>query len=539
MQERVRICDIAEELGLSTATVSNVIHGKTNKVSDETVQRVTALLEKRQYIPSMAGILLAQNSSGIIGVFVNDHPKYAGHTLRDGFIAASLDALSTEIEAGGQFMMVKKAQCAGEVVRFASMWNMDGIVMIGQLGETCVAGVGLAGKFASMYSVVIAAVGAAAGIMISQYLGQKNSAEVRRSFFRNLLLGLGVAALFTAVCALFPGPVMRIYTKDDRIQQAAAEYLTLISGTFLPKAGSTLLSIAFRCAEKPGLPLYAGIVSAVLNTGLNELLIFGRLGLPAMGAAGAAIATVIAQCVNFLLLLLASKQLAFLRAKEVPHKAERLHWSRYLSVLLPLLFCEASWSLGENVYAAIYGRMGTAESAAMTLTAPIQGLVIGALCGLSQAAGVIVGKRLGGEDYDEAYQAAKRLMVYGAVGAAVLCTVVLLTNGAYVEIYRVSPTVKLMTRQILSVYAMAAPFKVLNMILGGGILRSGGRTAYVMGIDMLGTWAFGVPLGLLGAFVWRLPIAYVYLLLSLEECVRFAISMAVFRRKRWMRRLDG
>ena len=296
MQERVRICDIAEELGLSTATVSNVIHGKTNKASDETVQRVTALLEKRRYIPSMAGILLARNSSGIIGVFVNDHPKYAGHTLRDGFLA---------------------------------------------------------------------------------------------------------------------------------------------------------------------------------------------------------------------------------------------------SVLLPLFVCEASWSLGENVYAAIYGRMGTEQSAAMTLTAPIQGLAIGALCGLSQAAGVIVGKRLGGEDYDGAYRAAKRLMVYGAVGAFVLCAVVLLTSGAYVEIYQVSRTVKRLTRQILFVYALAAPFKVLNMILGGGILRSGGRTAYVMGIDMLGTWGFGVPLGLLGAFVWRLPIASVYLLLSLEECIRFAISMAVFRRKRWMRRLVG
>ena len=294
MQEQVRICDIAEELGLSTATVSNVIHGKTNKVSDETVQRVTALLEKRQYIPSMAGILLARNSSGIIGVFVNDHPKYEGHTLRDGFLASALDAL---------------------------------------------------------------------------------------------------------------------------------------------------------------------------------------------------------------------------------------------------FVCEASWSLGENVYAAIYGRIGTEQSAAMTLTAPIQGLAIGALCGLSQAAGVIVGKRLGGEDYDGAYRAAKRLMVYGAVGASVLCAVVLLTSGAYVEIYQVSRTVKRLTRQILFVYALAAPFKVLNMILGGGILRSGGRTAYVMGIDMLGTWGFGVPLGLLGAFVWRLPIASVYLLLSLEECIRFAISMAVFRRKRWMRRL--
>jgi putative adhesin len=91
------------------------------------------------------------------------------------------------------------------------------------------------------------------------------------------------------------------------------------------------------------------------------------------------------------------------------------------SVLLPLFVCEASWSLGENVYAAIYGRMGTEQSAAMTLTAPIQGLAIGALCGLSQAAGVIVGKRLGGEDYDGACRAAKRLMVYGAVGASVLC----------------------------------------------------------------------------------------------------------------------
>ena len=131
MQERVRICDIAEELGLSTATVSNVIHGKTNKASDETVQRVTALLEKRQYIPSMAGILLARNSSGIIGVFVNDHPKYAGHPLRDGFLASALDALSTEIERGGQFMLVKKARCAEDVIQFASMWNMDGLVMLG------------------------------------------------------------------------------------------------------------------------------------------------------------------------------------------------------------------------------------------------------------------------------------------------------------------------------------------------------------------------------------------------------------------------
>lgn len=130
-QQRVRIRDIAEELGLSTATVSNVIHGKTKRVSEETEKRVLELLEKRQYIPSMAGILLARNSSKIIGVFVNDHEKYEGHTLEDVFIAASLNALSTEIEACGRFMMVKKTKNPAEILQFASMWNMEGLVVIG------------------------------------------------------------------------------------------------------------------------------------------------------------------------------------------------------------------------------------------------------------------------------------------------------------------------------------------------------------------------------------------------------------------------
>lgn len=131
MQQRVRISDIAEELGLSTATVSNVIHGKTGKISDETVKRVQEALERRQYIPSMAGILLAQNSSKIIGVFVNDHEKYEGHALDDPFIASSLNFLSTQIESRGQFMMVKKAVKADEIIKFASMWNMDGLIIIG------------------------------------------------------------------------------------------------------------------------------------------------------------------------------------------------------------------------------------------------------------------------------------------------------------------------------------------------------------------------------------------------------------------------
>lgn len=131
MAERVRIVDIAEELGLSTATVSNVIHGKTKKISDETVKRVQELLEKRQYIPSMAGILLAQNDSHIIGVVINNHAKYEELVLEDGFISSSLNALEKEIANADCFMMVKVTENWEEIQRFASMWNMAGLVLIG------------------------------------------------------------------------------------------------------------------------------------------------------------------------------------------------------------------------------------------------------------------------------------------------------------------------------------------------------------------------------------------------------------------------
>ncbi len=129
--ERVRIIDIADELGVSTTTVSNVIHGKTKKISDETVKRVQELLEKKAYIPSMAGILLAQNNSRIVGIIVNNHEKYENRVLEDGFVAASLNALSTELDQAGYFMMVRVTTDWNEIVRVASMWNMEGLVLIG------------------------------------------------------------------------------------------------------------------------------------------------------------------------------------------------------------------------------------------------------------------------------------------------------------------------------------------------------------------------------------------------------------------------
>lgn len=436
-------------------------------------------------------------------------------------------------------------------------------IMIGQLGSVNVAGVGLAGKFSSIYTVVMSAIGAVAGIMISQYLGQKNKPEVRRSFWINLILGCILAGVFTALCVFFPNPIMHLYIKDEPTVKAAAGYLMITAATFLPIAAATLLSTLLRCMEKAVFPLIASFAAAICNTGLNYILIFGKCGIEPMGVTGAALATVASQMVNVLIMFLffwkyrnaVSRKDMNVRGAasttdttdnsstgpEQSSEAEPIRsfdWKQYLSMLLPILICEFMWSLGENVYAAIYGHLGKESCAAMTLINPIQGLMIGALCGLSQAAGVIVGKMLGKEEYDEAYQASKKLILYGFVGSICLSVVIVLTAGFYVQIYQVEDAVKALTIQILIAYALVAPFKVQNMIVSGGILRSGGQTKAVMMIDLTGTWIFGVPIGLITAFGLGLSIPYVYFLLSLEECVRFAISLVVFHRRNWMRKLS-
>lgn len=411
-------------------------------------------------------------------------------------------------------------------------------IMIGQLGSVQVAGVGLAGKFSSILSVLVSAIAAVAGIMMAQYLGQKQTKAAARGFAVNLTAAAAVALLFTAACLLVPEQLMGLYTEDPAARQAAAGYLAILALSFLPSAGTALLSALFRCLGQAALPLYAGMAAALLNTGLNYILIFGKLGLSPMGAKGAAIATVIAQFAGFVLLLLLYARSPQRLPGSSFAKDFMFDWKQYGAMLLPILLCEWMWSLGENVYAAIYGHLGTDACAAMTLTNPIQALMTGALCGLAQAAGVIIGKQLGTGESEQAYAASKKLLWYGFGGSLLLSLALLLIRGAYVDIYQVDPTVKVLTRQVLTVYALIAPFKIQNMILGGGILRSGGKTHYVMWIDLIGTWGFGVPLGLLAAFVLRLSIPYVYLFLSLEECVRFDISLVVLRKQSWMRRLE-
>ena len=423
-----------------------------------------------------------------------------------------------------------------------SSFAMIDQLMVGQLGSTTVAAIEVASRPTFIYSVVLGAVSAIAGIMISQYLGMEDEKMADRSLSVNLMAVLILAALFMLLCLLLPGQIINIYINNDpEILNVGKEYLIRIVWTYLPMGISSILAVMIRCMNRAVYPLYAGIMAAAVNTGLNYVLIFGHFGCPALGVTGAAIASVISQLINMLLI-----SLMFYRIRI--HSRKPLYFSlalgadgyrQFIVMLLPILINEFLWSVGQNVNTFIYGHLAKGDLAAMSMTGPIQGLFIGALGGVSQAAGILIGKQLGAREYDMAYHQSKKLMWYGFAGSVILSLLLICLRHPYVMLYKVEPSVQTTASILLLAFAVLAPVKVANMILGGGIVRSGGKTSYIMVIDMIGTWFVGVPLGLITAFVLHLSVGWVYFILSQEELIRLILTLIIFRQKKWMVSLTG
>ena len=420
-----------------------------------------------------------------------------------------------------------------------SSFSMIDQVMVGQLGSVSIAAIGVAGKFAFMYSSIIGAVAAICGIMISQYMGQRDDRRRDVSLCVNLALGLVIALIFLMPSLIMPEYVIRLYSTDAMLISEASGYLRIISGNYPATGIAAILSVRLRCEDEASKPLYAGLASVIANTMLNYMLIFGKAGLPAMGVRGAGIASLISDWIGavlvccFFLRMIKNKDGDF----HISIKMTPTERREYIKMLMPLVITEFLWSLGQNVYAGIYGHIGTGEMAAIQLISPVEALAIGALAGLSQAAGILIGKRLGADERDEAYLESKKLMLYGFIGSVFLSCLVIALRKPYADIYNVDDMVKGISGGLLICFALLAPFKVINMILGGGIIRSGGKTDYIMWIDTFGTWVLGVPTGLVLAYIIHAPVTAVYFCIGLEEIARVAISLRLFISRKWMVKL--
>ncbi len=414
--------------------------------------------------------------------------------------------------------------------------NLISGLMIGQLGETSVASVGLSNQVFFLMTLLTFGICSGAAIFTAQLWGKGDLPNVRRVMGLSLILSLAGAMIFFVLAVFFTRGVLSIYTADPAVIALGSQYLRIAGWTYLPTAITFSLASTLRSTGDVRTPLMVSITALSLNTLLAYGLIFGRFGLPQMGVPGAAVALVIARSLECL------GMIAMIWGRKLPVAGTpRQLWSFDLPFVravlhraLPVAANEMLWSFGITTYNIIYARIGTHAIAAVNITSSIENLAFVWFMGISDATAILVGNEIGAGEDESAYQLARNSLFLGIVGALGMGLLLYLLSGQVLSLYKVSPDVTAYARGILIVIACTLWLRVSNLTLFVGIFRSGGDTRFAFLLDALGVWLVGVPLALLGAFVWDLPVYWVYLMVMSEEAFKWGLAMRRFFTRRWM-----
>jgi putative MATE family efflux protein len=420
-----------------------------------------------------------------------------------------------------------------------SSLNMVAVMMLGQLGETSVAAVGLANQVWFLLNLVVFGVVSGAAMFVAQLWGKRDVRNVRRVLGLTVKLGLLAALLFWSLATFFPSSILKLYTEDIAVIALGSRFLRIIGWSYGFFAISAAYYVALRSTGNVRLPLVVSICALGLNILLAYPLIFGMdaIGLPALGVDGAAIAGLIArvlECAAVLIFVYRDKLSPVAASWRDLLEVDLKFAAAVLKPILPVIANETLWSFGITTYNAIYGHIGTDAVAAINIVSTIDQMAFVLFLGLGTATAIMVGNLIGEGEKEQAFRYAGRSLFLQSTGAMLMGVLVFFFAGNLLQFYKVSPTVIADARAILTVLSLGMWVRAANHVIILGILRSGGDTRFSLVLDGLVIWFVGVPVTALGAFVLGLPIHLVYALTLSEEATKFIVGLWRYFSKRWI-----
>lgn len=410
-------------------------------------------------------------------------------------------------------------------------------LMVGQLGKESVAGVALAGQVFFIMMLILFGICSGASVLTAQFWGKRDTVKIRQVTGVALMMSLGTALVFTLLGLLAPRQVLSIFTSDSAVLDAGEGYFRLVSTGYPFMALTMNLSIIMRSIERVRMPMIVYAITLTLNGFLNWILIFGALGFPRLGVNGAALATTVSRAIEltlFLVLIRATRNPLYGRLRDfLPESARQV--KRIITETAPVILNEAFWGIGVSAFSVIFARMSTEALAGFQIAMRTADLFFVFLIGMSSACSTMIGNAIGSGKTALAWHYGRRFILLSLGAGALLALAVAASALPIPEFYKVSPLVKDYTRHVLWVYAGVLIFKAINIHLVVGILRSGGDNTVAMLMDALGLWTISLPLGLLGAFILKWPVAAVYILLCFEEILKTLYGLHRFKSRKWIR----
>ena len=415
--------------------------------------------------------------------------------------------------------------------------NLADNVMIGGYSQTALSGVAIVNQIQFLLQMLMLGTGSAIGVLSAQYWGKKELEPIRKATSVGVLMGVVISMVLMLPVFFFPTQVLSLLTNEQAVIQEGSKYLVIICFSYMLFAISNNLLSALRSVETVKIGFVVNLIALVVNIVLNYGLIYGRLGFPEMGVRGAAIATLTARVVEFIVVVLYvlrwDKKICW--RPENLLRVDKVMFRDFIRVGLPLILANGIWGVAMSVQTAILGRLGEDTIAANSIATTIFQVVSVVTYAASTTSGVVIGKTVGEGDISRVKAYTKTMQVLFVAIGIVTGLVLYSCTDLIIGLYDVTPAAAALSRQFILVLSVTVVGTSYQCSCLTGIVTGGGDTKFVLINDLIHQWLIVIPSAFLSAFVFHGPMWLTFACLKSDQILKCFVAMVKVNRYRWIR----
>ena len=422
----------------------------------------------------------------------------------------------------------------------SNLINMVDTIMVGGLGEISVASIGIANQYFFLYNMALSGIIGGASLFIAQFYGKNDKLNIRKITGLSVISALMIGITFMIVALFSPKFIIYFFSKDLDVIKVATNYFSIIGFCYLIIAISNVFSMGSRSIRNPKLGMICSTISLFINIILNYVFIFGKLGMPALGASGAAIATVIARIIELFLLV---SYIYFIKDdyelrftfKDIKLINKDL-LKAYISKTTPTFLNDTLWAFGTVLYAVAYSKAGTSAIAASQIASSTGNFfIVTAVC-VAIGSSIMIGNELGADNIKKAIHYSKKFAILVTLVGAIFGLLLIMSIPGLIKLFSVSDQLMPDIKKIFVIMGILMALKTFNTFIIIGVLRSGGDTKYALFLEMGCMWIVSLPLTFFAAYK-GLPIYILVGLTYTEEVVKFIFGVPRAISKKWAQNL--
>lgn len=411
------------------------------------------------------------------------------------------------------------------------------VIMLGAVGEKALSGASLAGQVQYIMTLFLFGLTSGATVLTAQYWGKGDTKTIEKILGMAVKAAVCVTAIFTVAALVIPGHLIRIFTGDPEVIAEGIRYLRIVAFTYVMIGVTQAYLYIMRSVERVIVATVVYLLSLICNIILNAVFIFGLLGLPAMGVRGAALGTLCARILEVVLVAgyarIFNKEIK-LRLKYIIHTDKAL-FKDFMMYALPVVVNEIMWGLGTAANTAILGHMGSAAVAANSVAQVARQLATVVSFGLSSAAAIYLGKTIGEKKMDHARAYARRFVILSIIMGAIGGALILAVSPVAAAALSLTETAKQYLRTMFLVMSYFVVGQAFNTTMVVGIFRSGGDTRFGLILDVTTMWCCSILFGFIAAFVLKLSVPVVYVILMSDEIIKLPVTYKRYRSYKWLK----